>query len=266
MEKIGFIQRFRISVFDVHSYKKIMKDGLAKAILFLLLITFICDVIPLLANIGTIQSQKDKFIEQVQNNIELMEVKDSQLVSPEDVVKIELNGSLIYINKNITYDELKEGELKDTDTFIGVLKDQIVIESNGISQKAPYTLINDFSFNTDKLIEVINYGLTMGFVTIVVITFISSFIGYLLKGVILASVASITTMFRKKFIRFSELYKCGLYCLALPVIFCAILKLLKLPINWSYFYYIQIIAGGIYAVVAIMNYEDDKDDKSEQLI
>lgn len=261
MEKIGFIQRFRISIFDVYSYKKIMKDSLAKAILFMFLITIVSYTIPLFSNIDTIKNQKKTIIEQIKNKIDVLEVKDSKLVFPEDVVKIELDSSLIYINKDIIYDEVKEEDLKDRDLFIGVLKDEIVIKSNGILQKTPYTLLKDFSLNSEQLIEIINYGLNMGLVIVSIITIISSFIGYLIKALMLASIGSISITFKKKFIKFSELYKCGLYSLALPVIFCTLVKLINININWSYFYYIEMIAGLIYTILAISNYEDDNKEE-----
>lgn len=257
MKKVGLIERFRISALDPHSYKKLMKDNMWKAILFIFVIAIIFDGLPFLNDARAVLKEKKIIMEFIEDNNLSIAVQDKQLVKPEKPIDDSSLNTRIYINKDITYDEANKGDLKGESTYLGLFKDRMVMKVEGTSQELDYSMLKDFSLNENELASNLSMMISIAIVIIGIYILLSQFIGYLMNGFVLSAVASIASLFSRKIIRLGELYKCGLYALTLPIIFCSILQLLKVPIYSGYFFYIQIIAGGIYAIVAIRNYEPD---------
>lgn len=257
MEKIGLLERFKISILDIHSYKKLMKSTIGKAICFMLLVTLIFEGIPLINSTRIIMKGKSEIVDFVKDiNLDIM-VSDGQLSKPEVPIDTTLMDTKIYINKDVTYEEARKGELSNVKNFIGLFNDRIVVSLDGNPTEMQYSLLNNFSANANDIIANINFGINVAMIIVAIIILVSSFIGYLVKGFIIGAIASITAMFKRKLIPFGELYKCGIHALVLPIIFCSIIKLIGLPIFPGYLYYIQVIAAGIYAAMAIINYEPD---------
>lgn len=248
-DRTNIFKKFITSIYDLKVFSKYAKDGLSKAILYALFMTFIIGGI----NGIFIGYRLNEGISRINNELKSDEyqysIKNGELRINKSPIKFEEENILIYIDKDILMDE--DDTLRKItvhkDFNILILKDGIVINNLIDKYEIPYNNLiieSSLSINNFNLLKILI--LIISCITVSIITFFE----LIINSLIVVAIASIITIFMKMVVKYSALYSITLYAATLPLIIKIVLEIINPNVDLNTVF----IIGTLTYVILILNY------------
>lgn len=241
MERIPFYKKFIISIAKIDQYPKLVKEGLGRAFLYLLLFTLIFGTIQgFLVGSEVYQGMK-VLVDEFEKGVPDFFLIDGKLRIDEEmpIVLEETPDALYIIDLN--------GEV-DPEILDDYLTGALILEDRVIFKKSTFeTTVYDFQdFQGLELSkeDVSNFlPLLKSLGPIVgVLTFIVFFVGKAISGLFLSLVGLIIAAIKKTKLSFGALYSIGIYSLTLTAIFDVLFpQIFKANFPWFFYYLIAIV-------------------------
>lgn len=242
--KLNFFNRLNISVFKIKKYPILIKEGLNKALIFVLTLSLIIGLFLGGTQIALV-SVVEKASNEVLSNPNFEFVMDKGILDFKNSPYIEESGSVISIvdsNKLLSEAESYRSKVVHKDMSIVFFKDGVIARNNGTQYELKYSQIPLIPERVDNslLLSLIDKIGSFKYV-MVLATILSVYLTILLTGFVVSLAGLVANKIYGINIRYKDLLKISLYSMTLPTI-------LKLIVPIGSF---SIVIAGIYLVLAI---------------
>lgn len=267
--KINFFKKMYISIFKINEYEKLSKDGLKKALGYIVKIAFIVGIICSILIVIKSADNAKKLKEYLANNLPNFSFQDNLLnietenkvILDNELLKVNIGGRMIIdvtTQKDILINEYKN----DNEISILATKDKlIVLNSEGNTKEYEYQDVfkryfegEITTFNKEELLNIFNtipydyylllYTLSY-FITVLIIT--------LAYGLIISLLVFIIYKIQKKKVKFIEIFTMGLYSLTIFIIGYTFISFIPFKIS-SIIQIVLLTISVIYLVKAASEY------------
>ena len=245
-EKTGFLKIFITSIYDVNVFSQYAKEGLLKAIIYILIIFAGIGIV----KGGTLGYRVNRGFSAITNYLQSNEkkvlIKDGMLTLDSNITNADNH---IYLDKDKTINE--DIDFKDIfyDNKIDLLllKDGIAFNNYGSIYIVSYIDIFRDSYVTSDTI--ISRG--DSFSVVIIVGFILLNIAETLKSLsfnylIVVTAALLVSMFMKMVVKYKALWSLVIYSSTLPLIIITFLNIVKPNINFDFTF-----IGGAFSYVVI---------------
>ncbi|MEI5906381.1 DUF1189 domain-containing protein [Bacillus spongiae] len=244
--KKSFIQKVRYSVSSPNQFQNMATEGVGRAVLYLLLLTFTIGLF-----FAIIQSYKftnliDGFIDEIESELPDFTLNNGELnVEGDQQVIIEDEGTIIIIDdaENIDID-LMRAEIQTYDSALFILKDRIINKSNFVIDEFKYKDFGNFSLDKQSILDFLPLikwlSLLIGFI---IITWF--FVSKLILGLLYALIGLIIAAILNKKLSYGILYAIGIYAITAPTILDVFASLFGGYLPWYAFFIITMVYMGI---------------------
>lgn len=247
-EKIRFIDMFKISLFSPSNYKKLLKLGIGRIVLYLFILSIIVGVPNSISQAMIFSKEQRVLVNSLENEEYSFEIKEGILNYKSSPTKIDMGQYIFYIDAN---KELKDIEslrniLIHKDYSVAILKDGIAADFNGEKMKITYTDNGLVALNNKELIEVVKFMNIIIYIGIF-IYIIAIFIGAIIDAILLSFLAFIIIRAQRIKLTYDSILKLSICSMTLPIIITIV------SISGS----IGMFIGGAYLFLAINNIKRD---------
>ena len=242
-KKLNFIDRVKISVFNVKRYNELLKEGISKTIVYSILVSVIVGSILGGILFSTINTIENNIYNTVSKEDYQFSIRDGIFYFNKSPVKIEQGKNLIYINSDISINEVEsiKNITVHKDYSISILKDGISIrlldeEENYEYKNLPVTINidNETILNVVDLLGIFKY---LAFISSIITTYFM----FMLDSFILSLIGLLMSKINNIRIKYIDLFKISVYATTLPIVISIFLPLGGLTIFISGIYLILII-------------------------
>ncbi|CAI3680584.1 Conserved hypothetical protein [Clostridium neonatale] len=224
--KTNFLKKFITSIYDIDVFSKYIKEGVFRAIIYMILMTIIVSSIKSGIIVHSINKNISGIINSLENNNGIY-IEDGELTLNCEPITLENNNILIYIDDNDTIEESWKlnGRIYTQDVSLLWLKNGIVFYDNSNVYKMNYkNFLGNENVNSEQLRNILNdIKIKLGIVVFKVTIWIEM-CGMLVNSFIITMIASLIAIFMKMIIRYSALYSMVIYAAILPFIIKIILE------------------------------------------
>lgn len=244
--KLNFLSKLKISMFKVKEYPLFFKEGLNKAITYILILSIFIGSI-----LGVLQFSALTILEKTANILLAQEefkfeMNNGILDFKATPYKEESGSDVVIIDSNITLENSTEVRniTVHKDRSVAFLKDGIVSRMNGMEYKIKYLEVPflDKSINNDILIDSLQKAKPIKYLIFIAMILITYFAA--MFNALLISVAGVlSNKMNGSKLKYKDIFKISIYSLTLPMI-------LKLIIPIGTF---SIIISALYVTIAIGN-------------
>lgn len=264
----NIINKFTNSIYNVKEFSKYMKEGVRKAILYALILSTFIGGIKGIAKGISFNNSSNEAIKIMSEEKYKFSINNGNLYIENSPLKIEDNNILIYIDNNININE--DNTLRNItvneDSYILLLKDGIVFESNvnpgsDVNKiKSTYKELNiaDGTDNT-ALIKILKAIKVPIMIVISIIFIIQEFIAYLFTALMLAIFSLFPSRILGVNLKIRELFSLVVYAATLPSVLVLILTVLipNVPFNTA-----GMIGTALYTYIILNDISKEvKDDR-----
>lgn len=244
--KTGFFKMFITSIYDVNVFSEYAKEGLLRAITYILII---CTGIGIIkgGTLGYNINKRFNFITNyLQSNEGAISIKDGLLTLNSNSTNVDSN---IYLDKDKSINE--EVDFKDIfyDNKINllILKDGIAFDNYGSVYAVNYlNIFRDSDVSSDTIINTINSFSSVAIVSLIVLNIIEVLKSLVFNYLIIVTSALLISMFMKMVVKYKALWSLVIYASTMPLIIITILNLLKPNIDFDITF-----IGGTFTYVVI---------------
>lgn len=262
-KKIPFFKKLYYSIVNFKSYPNMVREGVGKAFLYLLLFTLIFGTISGFIVGKNVTSGINMFISQLDENTPDFRLANGHLEVEGNmpIVLEELpNNQALYIID--TTGQTQADILDNYQTGMLILEDRAIVKQNPVQ-----TSVYDFKefvgadLTKDDLMNMMpffkSFGLIFGF-----LTFLFFYLVKMFHALLLAVIGLLIAAIQSKNLSFGKQYSLGIYVLTLPVLLDIIISLFGYNFPWYLFY----LVGLIYMWFAIREFDKpmfNMDDNGE---
>lgn len=243
-EKLNFLSRLRISVFKVKQYSLFLKDGLNKAIGYILILSIIVGIIlgaTQFAVLTTLEKSAKIILEQEEFEFE---INDGILDFKSSPYKEEAGSNIVIIDSNKTLNDLEglRQIIVHKDRSSVFLKDGIVARTNGMEYKIEYSKVPflNGNINNEILLNAIENGKVIKYVIFIAMILIT-YIVALFNALVISLAGQLSNKMNGSKLKYKDIFKISIYSLTLPML----MKLI-IPIGS-----LSIIISAVYVAIAI---------------
>ena len=228
-EKTNIFKKFVNSLYNIHEFPKYMKEGIGRAITYALLLCVLCGLATGLSMSTIINKSMNQVISTLEKDENQFVIENGELDIKNSPLKINNDGSLVYIDDNITLDN--KDELKNitvnSDSYILMLKDGLYIHS-GLFSTVTSTykeMLMDSKIDSKSLVSAVKFTSKFVIGAFILMNIIQTIIGFLMDSLFIAlSAVFISRLFLMNF-KYSQMYSLTVYASTLPMIMVAILTI-----------------------------------------
>lgn len=251
-DKTNFFKKFITSIYDLRVFSKYAKEGLLSAIIYILLLTLILGGIKGIFTGCMLNNQISRIYQELNSDKYRLSIENGILNINESPVKFEEKNGIVYIDKDISINEVKSlrSITVNEDLSILFLKDGIVVKNSMDEYKIFYDMLNELTFFGVPVTNDINVFQITIFVLVMIIVIITTFLLLLINCLIVVAFASLATIFMKMVVKYSAMYSLTLYAATLPLIIQTILGIINPNIDFDTIF----IIGTLLYVILILNY------------
>jgi Protein of unknown function (DUF1189) len=214
-----------LSLFSPKDIAGFRNQGIGKTSLFIFILALV-SIIPSAYYIGTMISDGVQTIEEtVTTELPDFQINNGQLSvdSPEPVV-VEKNGLLLYLDDSgqMTSDALA----KESDTAIGLLKNELVFVVNGQAETSSYSVMEGMSLSKEEimtLLDSVDSILIIIIPTIILFIYIFTAASLFLKITIFAIFGLLIKNSLGRLLSYRQLWIITAYSVTLPTLFFTIM-------------------------------------------
>ncbi len=282
-KETSFFRNFKKSICDFEKYPEMASKPYAVAIKYIMILLSIFTLIITTVSIYKISKELNKGISYFENEFPDVSYSDGKLqVASEETIRIETKNDaaklIIVDTKDILEEEINAytKEIEKYDTGLILLKDKLIINmKNGTLNYSYEDLLKNYNIQNMTKQDMLSYfkgsNLVMIYLGMCIINYIYLFIVYfanvLIDALMLAVMGYITSLLLRLRLRFSALFKVGIYSLTLPIVLNLIYILVQAFTGFTikYFEIMYIAIAYIYVVTTILMIKSDLIKKGEEL-
>ncbi|MDV4151682.1 DUF1189 family protein [Clostridium sp. AL.422] len=248
-ENISFIKKLKISITSIKGYKELIKQKLSQAIIYSILLSLIVGSIQGIISFTYISSMQ-RTIEKVISSSEFkFTLQDGILNFENSPIKSEEGRSMVYINTNISLDDLESirSIVVHKDISFSILKDGLSCRINGEEYNYKFsdiplvgTIDNEIILKSLSIIGVFKY---IFFISTIIVTYIT----FMINTFILSILGIILSKINNLNLQYANIFKISIYATTLPTVLS-----LAIPISSFSF-----LISGAYLMLVVNNLRYD---------
>lgn len=231
--KTNFFKKFITSIYDIDVFSKYIKEGILRAIIYMILMTIIVSSIKSGIIVYSINKNISEIINELENDKNFY-IENGELTLKNEPITFENNNILIYIDDKDTIEESWKlnSRIYTQDVSILWLKNGIVFYNNSNIYRMNYKdFLGNENVNSEQLRNILDdIKIELGIVAFKVTIWMEIW-GMLLNSLIITMIASLIAIFMKMIIRYSALYSIVIYASTLPFIIKIILESFNSRVN-----------------------------------
>ncbi|MGL4330297.1 DUF1189 family protein [uncultured Clostridium sp.] len=244
--KTGFLKIFITSIYDVNVFSQYAKEGLLKAITYILIV---CIGIGIVKG-GTLGYRVSRGFSSITNYLQSNEkkvlIKDGLLTLDSNITNTDNH---IYLDKDKTINE--DIDFKDIfyDNKIDLLllKDGIAFNNYGSIYAVNYMdIFRDAYVSSNTIITTAHSFSAVIIVVFILLNIIETLTSLVFNYLIVVTAALLVSMFMKMVVKYKALWSIVIYASTMPLIIITLLNLLKPNINFDFTF-----IGGTFTYVVI---------------
>lgn len=233
-DKTGFFKIFITSIYDIDVFSKYAKEGIIKAIIYILIV---CAGIGIIKG-GVLGYRLNSGISSItrylqSNGGNIISVKDGMLSLDSNITNINSN---IYLDKNKTINEDVDFKniFYDNKIDLLILKDGIAFNNYGNIYALNYNdIFKDKYMSSDTIVNAINSFSSVIIGIVIVINIIEIIKDLVFNYLIIVTAALIVSIFMKMIVKYKALWSLVIYASTMPLIILTVLNILKPNINFD---------------------------------
>lgn len=239
-EKIPFFKKMFYSITKFEYYPSIVKEGLGRAFLYLVIISLIFGLIEGISIGYTINKGVASFTEEVEKGLPDFTLENGQLeVQGKMPMVLDENDESIFIID--VSGQTTPDILDNYNEGILILKDKVIQKRNFVETRVyRFGDYKDFTITKDKIMGWLPILKGIGII-IGILTFLFFIIRKMFSALILAVIGLIISSIQKVKLSFGQLYSIGIYVLTLPIILDTFISLSTINFPWYLYYGLAII-------------------------
>ena len=268
MKNKNFFVKFKNSIYNMKEFPNYIREGVGRAVLYALILSFIVGVIQGLTNSIYMKKTIDSSIEMLEEDKYKFKIENGILDLETSPLKIEDGNLLIYLDDNKELSQVDE--LRDitvhSDFYILVLKDGIVTSSSlvpdqvgevAVSQ-AKYSVMEDgVTITNDNIVDILKVSSNFIYWIIVIVSVVETFLGLIMDSVIIALMLMLTNFMFGLRLRYSQLFSLVIYVATLPVILILILNMFVPDV---YLDSVRVLGTFLYSFMVLRNMRHEIDE------
>lgn len=244
--KLNFLSRFKISIFKIKEYSLFLKEGLNKAIGYVLTLSLIIGMVLGILQFFMLNTLENSMKVLLEEERFKFEINESMLDFKESPYKEEQGSTVVIIdsNKTLADSESIKNITVHKDMSSAFLKDGMVVRYNGDEYKLKYSDIPylDKHIDNEVALNILNKAKPMKYI-VVIVTILVTYISLLFNALIISIAGLIANKMNGSKLKYKDILKISLYSLTLSTI-----AKLFFPIGS-----LSIIISAIYVAIAINN-------------
>jgi len=244
--KLNFLSRFKISIFKIKEYSLFLKEGLNKAIGYVLTLSVIIGIVLGILQFFMLNTLENSMKVLLSEERFKFEINESMLDFKESPYKEEQGSTVVIINSNKTLadSESIKNITVHKDMSSAFFKDGMVVRYNGHEYKFKYSDIPylDKHIDNEVALNILNKAKPIKYI-VVIVTILVTYISLLFNAFIISIAGLIANKMNGSKLKYKDILKISLYSLTLPTI-----AKLFFPIGS-----LSIIISAIYVAIAINN-------------
>ncbi|WP_294376622.1 DUF1189 family protein [uncultured Clostridium sp.] len=248
--KINFFKKFIASIYDMDSFSKYAKEGLLKAIIYIMIV---CAFIGIIKGgfLGyKINSEINSIINYIEHNEINISIRDGMLDLESDITKSSFD--------NIYFDNIKIYEYTDfSNVFynnkadILILKDGIVFNNYGDIEILNYRNIFPGEYvDSQTIINTVKSFLMLITLAIIPVSILNIVKGLIINYLIVVTAALLVSLLMKMVVKYKALWSIVIYASTLPLIILTVLNIIQPNINFDMVF----VGGTLTYVILILRY------------
>lgn len=231
--KTNFFKKFITSIYDIDVCSKYIKEGIFRAIIYMILMTIMVSSIKSGIMVYSINKNISGIINKVENDKSFY-IENGELNLNNEPIAFENNNILVYIDDKDTIEESWKlnSRIYTQDISILWLKNGMVFYNNSNIYKMNYKdFLGNENVNPGQLRNILdNIKIKLGIISFKATIGIELW-GMLLNSLIITMIASLIAIFMKMIIKYSALYSIVIYASTLPFIIKIILESFNSRVN-----------------------------------
>lgn len=243
-ENINFINKVKISLFNIGRYKDLVKLSFSKALIYSILLSVLVGIITGITSftaITLLQNTSKKMLEDEKLNFEM---EDGILNFENSPMKEEYGKTIVLIdtNKSLSDTDSIRNIVVHKDVSIAFLKDGVSVRNNGEESSFKY---KDIIFlpeylNNESIIKAIDSMSSFKYLIFIVSIFVV-YLTFLFNAFIVSLAGVITSKVQGINLKYGDIFKLSLYSMTLPTLIKLIYPLGSL----------SILVAGTYLILAM---------------
>ncbi len=245
-------KKIGISISKFERYPEMAAEGVGRAILYLLLLAFICSIIISACLTYKFNGLLKEEVKILNENISVINYKDGilQVEFADGRKELEANGQKLIVDTDeISNEKIAEYEEKVSKNRLGIiwLKDYVIIKNANNKEIYEYKKTLDaFGIQEFNKIEIINFLnneaksvkiFIVIFLILTLLMLISSMISMLIDALVLSVFGVLTSMIAKIKMRYKAVFNMSIYAITLPVVLQLIYRVVILFTDFEIKYF-----------------------------
>ncbi|MGL4849516.1 MAG: DUF1189 domain-containing protein [Clostridium sp.] len=257
----SFFVKFKNCLHRLDKFPRYIDQGVGKAIKYGFLISLIFGGIIGIYNCVLSNGYINKGVQELNNPKYAFAVKDNTLDMKAEPIKIDQNGSMIYVNDNKTLSEAN-GILDSNPGNVAsvlILKDGVLVNGGGVETNATYSQISSQIFNSQEINnktvgEKIQSMKKYYFVFQFVYNVLEKFINLVIDSLFISVIGLIASMLFGMLVKPSALYSLAIYAATVPFLISLPISIIFPEVNMQM---PLLIATAIYVVIILKSIKND---------
>jgi hypothetical protein len=262
-ERIGFFSQVSGSIRDIKAYRNFIKGTTGKAVLYLMLLSFIFGTMGLLRTMYDINTGVAQLMRYLEVEIPDFILQDGELEvdGPMPIILTESDDYIFIID---TSGHTEESELEHYYGGVLIGKHDVVIRDNYKTERYSFAMLQGMSLTKADMIRIIPFLRYIN-IFVLVLGLIFYFVGKLLGALGLSIAGLIITSRLRYKLPFGHLYRLSIYTLTLPIIIEAALRVLAISIPFFVIIYYAIALIYLYKAVDMLKETGEREEPVSNL-
>jgi hypothetical protein len=229
--KSGFFQKVVLSFYNFDLYKKVVYEGMKKAIIYLILLSLFLSIFTAINPVRDYLNLIDDFEDILLNDLPDFVIQDGKLLSESDELIIKDFGGLAII--------FDPGNKKDesvlTNYISGIyINDKKLVQRSIIYQNISFENFSGINITKKDIIKMFPLLRYLS-ILLALLFFIADFIGKLISVLLLSLIITpVKNRYMPNF-QFSDCMKLSVYAMTPAFVFGSIIAVMGLQTDWLYF-------------------------------
>lgn len=232
---MGFIKKFKNSLYNFSSYNVFLKQSLGKSVVYLLLLTLVLSFFGIIATSIKIHSGVTEFTTFINDELPNFEFKNGEFSCDGTMPIIyDEDGTVLIID---TSESANKNVLKDykssTQAFL-ITKNELYQQTAGSIKTTDLKDLKGLSFNKNSITDKIPSWEVILILVVAICIPIGSFIGNLFVAYIVIGLGGlIISSILHKELKYSEVVRLGIYSLTIPLIINTLWNIIGISFPFS---------------------------------
>lgn len=230
--KSNILNKFTNCIYNINEFPKYILDGIGKAILYALILSFFIGGVKGIVRYINLNSYLEDGIDSLKEEKYSFSITNNKLDIRESPIKIEDSGTLFYVDDNLQLSNINtlRSLIVNSDMSIIVANDGIYVKSNEINTQGEYSIyyseLNLEGINNAKIVNLIEEMRLSLFIILVLFSIVYEFILYIMSAFLIAVLTIIPSRLWGINFEFSHLFALVIYAYTLPNLLVLVLNII----------------------------------------